>query len=95
MVGGLSGRPIPLYDKELQRTMAKPDNRADNVEHLQNNINHTIENIEEAEEYLAEHAEEISPQEQEQIREKNARRRESLDSFRSEIRDEARHQHNE
>lgn len=69
--------------------MAKPDNRADNVEHLQNNINNTIENMEEAEEYSAEHAEEISPEEKRQIESKNNRRRESLNAFRNEIKDEA------
>ncbi|MBU7318707.1 small acid-soluble spore protein Tlp [Paenibacillus oleatilyticus] len=72
--------------------MAKPDNRADNVEHLQNSIDHTIENMNEAEGYLSEHADEISPQEREQIESKNERRRESLNAFRSEIKDEAEHQ---
>ncbi|SDH87191.1 small acid-soluble spore protein Tlp [Paenibacillus naphthalenovorans] len=75
--------------------MAKPDNRADNVEHLQKNINHTIENIEETEAYLDEHAEEISPEEQQQIESKNDRRRESLAAFRSEIKDEANEQNEE
>ncbi|MED4602942.1 small acid-soluble spore protein Tlp [Paenibacillus validus] len=69
--------------------MAKPDNRADNVEHLQNNINNTIENLEESEEYLAEHADEISPDEKQQVASKNERRRNSLESFRSEIKDES------
>jgi small acid-soluble spore protein (thioredoxin-like protein) len=32
--------------------MAKPDNRADNVEHLQQSIQNTQENLEEAEGYL-------------------------------------------
>ncbi|MCZ8513119.1 small acid-soluble spore protein Tlp [Paenibacillus filicis] len=72
--------------------MAKPDNREDNVEHLQNNINNTIENLEEAEDYLSEYSDEISPQEREAIQSKNERRRESLDAFRSEIKDEAAHQ---
>lgn len=72
--------------------MAKPDNREDNVEHLQNNISNTIENMEEAEEYLAEHADEISPSEKEQIASKNERRRHSLESFRSEIKDESAYQ---
>ncbi|KEQ24355.1 small acid-soluble spore protein Tlp [Paenibacillus tyrfis] len=72
--------------------MAKPDNRADNVEHLQNSIDHTIENMNEAEDYLSEHADEISPQEREQIESKNERRRESLGAFRSEIKDEAENQ---
>ena len=39
--------------------MAKPDNRADNVPHLQKAISNTINNINEAEDYLAEHAEEL------------------------------------
>ncbi|WP_248925582.1 small acid-soluble spore protein Tlp [Paenibacillus hamazuiensis] len=69
--------------------MAKPDNRSDNVEHLQQHINHTIENLEEAEEYLDEHADEISPEEKSSILEKNEHRRESLQAFREEIRDEA------
>ncbi|CAG7649628.1 Small, acid-soluble spore protein Tlp [Paenibacillus solanacearum] len=72
--------------------MAKPDNRADNVEHLQKNMNHTIGNMEEAEQYLAEHADEISPQEKQQIEAKNERREQSLQSSRSEIQDESEHQ---
>lgn len=72
--------------------MAKPDNRADNVDHLQKSIDNTIENLNEAEDYLSEHADEISPQEREQIASKNERRRESLDAFRSEIKDEAENQ---
>ncbi|WP_281887192.1 small acid-soluble spore protein Tlp [Paenibacillus sp. YYML68] len=75
--------------------MAKPDNRADNVDRLQENINNTIENIEEAEDYLSEHAGEISDTEKQQIEGKNERRRESLEAFRSEIKDEALHQRNE
>lgn len=69
--------------------MAKPDNRADNVEHLQNSIDNTIENQEEAEQYLAEHADEISPQEKQDIETKNERREKSLEAFRHEIKDEA------
>jgi len=72
--------------------MAKPDNRADNVDHLQKNIDNTIENMEEAEQYLAEHADEISSEEKQTIESKNERREQSLDSFRSEIKDEASHQ---
>jgi small acid-soluble spore protein (thioredoxin-like protein) len=75
-------------------SMAKPDNREDNVAKLQSNINHTIRNLEEAEDYLSEHADEIGATEREQILEKNARRRESLEGFRSEIRDEALNQRN-
>lgn len=69
--------------------MAKPDNRSDNVPHLQKAINNTIENLNEAEEYLAEHAEELGSTEANQIRSKNERRRESLQGFREEIKDEA------
>ncbi|MFC0214702.1 small acid-soluble spore protein Tlp [Paenibacillus chartarius] len=69
--------------------MAKPDNRADNVEHLQESIQNTIENLEEAEDYLDEHADEISATEYEQIASKNERRRESIEGFRREIKDEA------
>ncbi|MDF2960954.1 MAG: small acid-soluble spore protein Tlp [Paenibacillus sp.] len=72
--------------------MAKPDNRADNVEHLQESINNTIKNHDEAEEYLAEHADEISPEERQTIQEKNERREKSLQGLRSEIQDEAANQ---
>lgn len=69
--------------------MAKPDNRADNAEHLQKSINHTIENLEQTEKYLAEHAEEISPEEKQTLQAKNERREKSLNSFREEMKDEA------
>jgi len=72
--------------------MAKPDNRADNVEHLQQAVQNTEENLNEAEDYLAEHADEIGSTELNQIRSKNERRRESVQSFREEIKDEA-HDH--
>lgn len=74
--------------------MAKPDNRADNVEHLQEHVQNTIDNLEEAEAYLSEHAEEISGEEAANIRAKNERRRESIKGLRSEIKDEARNQQN-
>lgn len=69
--------------------MAKPDNREDNVSHLQEHVQNTIDNLEEAEDYLDEHADEINPSERESIEEKNERRQASIDSFRSEIKDEA------
>jgi small acid-soluble spore protein (thioredoxin-like protein) len=72
--------------------MAKPDNRADNVEHLQEAVQNTIGNLNEAEDYLAEHADEIGSTELNQIRSKNERRRESIQGFREEIKDEA-HDH--
>lgn len=69
--------------------MAKPDNRADNVEKLQEHVQNTIRNLREAEDYLAEHAEELSPDERRAIREKNEHRRESIAGMRGEIKDEA------
>lgn len=69
--------------------MAKPDNRADNVEHLQEHIEDTIQNLEEAEDYLDEHAEEISETERTAITAKNERRRASIEGMRSEVKDEA------
>ncbi|MDP4098373.1 small acid-soluble spore protein Tlp [Paenibacillus sp. P96] len=59
--------------------MAKPDNRADNVEKLQNSVPNTIENFREAADYLDEHADEISATERNTI---------------EEIKNEARHQQN-
>ncbi|MEK5057176.1 small acid-soluble spore protein Tlp [Paenibacillus shunpengii] len=72
--------------------MAKPDNRKDNVEHLQNAVQNTIENYREAEGYLEEFGDEIPAQEKAQIQEKNERRKHSISGFREEIKDEADHQ---
>jgi small acid-soluble spore protein (thioredoxin-like protein) len=69
--------------------MAKPDNRADNVDHLQEHVKNTIDNLEEAEAYLDEHADEISTEEINNITNKNQNRRESISAFREEIKDEA------
>ena len=74
--------------------MPKPDNREDNVEHLQNAIHNTIENYQEAEDYLEEFGDEISPEEKSQINEKNDRRKHSISGFREEIKDESEHQQN-
>jgi small acid-soluble spore protein (thioredoxin-like protein) len=71
--------------------MAKPDNRADNVEHLQQSIQNTEHNLHEAEDYLNEFSSEISSREREQIEEKNERRKRSMEAFRSEVKDEAAH----
>lgn len=61
-----------------------PDDRSDNVEKLQSMIVHTIENMEEAEESMKyANAEDLA-----RIEAKNERRRESIESFRSEIKDE-------
>ncbi|WP_150271486.1 small acid-soluble spore protein Tlp [Paenibacillus tepidiphilus] len=71
--------------------MAKPDNRADNVEHLQQSIQNTMQNLHEAEDYLNEFSSEISSKEREQIEEKNVRRKKSIQGFREEVKDEAAH----
>ncbi|WP_240416361.1 small acid-soluble spore protein Tlp [Paenibacillus periandrae] len=69
--------------------MAKPDNRADNAEHLQKHIDQTAANIQESEDYLDEHADEISANEKQSIEEKNNRRKQSIQSFAAEKEDEA------
>lgn len=67
----------------------KPDDRSDNVEKLQSMIHDTMENIEAAEESLQLTD---SDQQRQQIEAKNERRRESIDAYRSEIKDEANNQ---
>jgi small acid-soluble spore protein (thioredoxin-like protein) len=67
-----------------------PDDRSDNVEKLQSMIVHTIENMDEAEESMEfANAEDLA-----RIEAKNERRRESIASFRSEIKDEYQAQQN-
>ncbi|WP_251550626.1 small acid-soluble spore protein Tlp [Neobacillus muris] len=63
-----------------------PDDRSDNVEKLQSMVHNTIENMEAAEESLRFTDSESQRQ---AIEDKNERRRESIASFRSEIKDEA------
>ncbi|AWB45056.1 small acid-soluble spore protein Tlp [Paenibacillus sp. CAA11] len=75
-------------------TKPKPDNRADNVERLQESIQNTLQNLHEGEEYLDEHAAELSGEEQRQVAAKNERRRESIEGFREEVKDEARARRN-
>lgn len=72
--------------------MAKPDDRSDNVEKLQQSIQNTIRNFREGQDYLAEHADEISAGEKNQIEEKNAKRLNAIRGFREEVKDEA-HDH--
>ena len=69
--------------------MAKPDNRSDNADKIQNMIGNTIDNLEESEDYLDEHAEEIAPQEREAVERNNRNRRQSLKGFRNEMQDES------
>jgi len=64
-----------------------PDDRRDNVDKIQFNINHTIQNMELAEEMISKTANEKTRAE---LKDKNQRRREALNSMKAEIRDEAR-----
>lgn len=72
--------------------MAKPDNRDDNVQKLQEMTQNTLENYHEAENYLQAHEDEMNAEEAQQLREKNERRAASIEGFRNEIKDEARDQ---
>ncbi|WP_071459728.1 small acid-soluble spore protein Tlp [Bacillus massilinigeriensis] len=65
-------------------TKPNPDDRSDNVEKLQQMIHNTLDNIEEAEEAIA-HS---NQKDRANIEAKNERRRDSIESFRSEIKDE-------
>ncbi|GEC88355.1 MULTISPECIES: small acid-soluble spore protein Tlp [Brevibacillus] len=69
--------------------MAKPDDRSDNAEKLQQMISNTEESIRESEDYLAAHAGEISAEERANLEAKNQRREESIEGFRAEIKDES------
>jgi len=72
--------------------VAKPDNRSDNVEKLQDSIQDTIQNFREGQDYLSEHADEISGDEKRQIEKKNERRLNAIEGMREEVKDEAAHQ---
>jgi small acid-soluble spore protein (thioredoxin-like protein) len=69
--------------------MAKPDDRSDNVEKLQEMVQNTMENMREARDDLKAHGEEMSQEDRADIEAKNQRREESIEGFREEIRDEA------
>ncbi|NMA38333.1 MAG: small acid-soluble spore protein Tlp [Papillibacter sp.] len=64
----------------------KPDNRADNVAHLQQHIDNTVRNIRKAEEAIRAADNEKTKAE---LSAKNERREEALDGFRREIKEEA------
>lgn len=68
--------------------VAKPDNRKNNVERLQEMKENTKHNIEAAEETMRNPN--LSQEEREKIADKNERRRESIRAFESEIKDEMR-----
>jgi len=69
----------------MVKNRPNPDNRSDNVEKLQAMVHNTLENIEAAEET----AEFAGPEERQKIKAKNERRKQSLNGFREEIKDEA------
>lgn len=63
-----------------------PDDRRDNVDRIQHNINHTIQNMELADEMIERTDD---PKSKKDLKAKNEKRREALNSMRVEIRDEA------
>jgi small acid-soluble spore protein (thioredoxin-like protein) len=69
----------------MTRNTPKPDNRTDNVEKIQDTVKNTIANMEAAEETMAF----TDGRELEALKEKNARRKESINGLREEIVDEA------
>ncbi|MBO2537115.1 MULTISPECIES: small acid-soluble spore protein Tlp [Rummeliibacillus] len=66
------------------RQTPKPDDRSNNVERLQQMVENTRENIEEAE-ISKEFAD---PEQAQQIKEKNKRRKQSIDALIEEVKDE-------
>ena len=69
----------------MPRNTPKPDDRSDNVEKIQDTVKNTIANMEAAEETMAF----TDGRELEALKEKNARRKESINGLREEIIDEA------
>lgn len=69
----------------MPRNNPKPDDRSDNVEKLQDMAKNTIGNMEAAEEAMGS----LDGAEREALRQKNERRKKSLEGFRQEILDEA------
>jgi len=69
----------------MEKNTPKPDDRSDNVEKLQDMMKNTKENMEAAEEMMAY----VDENERKALKQKNARREESLSGFREEIVDEA------
>jgi len=63
-----------------------PDDRSDNVEKIQNNIDNTVQNMEAAKEMIAVTDNDKTKK---NLKEKNKRRGEALDSMKAEIQDEA------
>ncbi|WP_407269825.1 small acid-soluble spore protein Tlp [Radiobacillus sp. PE A8.2] len=69
-------------------TQPNPDDRSDNVHKLKHMIQNTIENLEAAHETMRF----ASEDEKQKIKYKNARREESIEAMRNEIKDEYRDQ---
>ncbi|MGG2106655.1 small acid-soluble spore protein Tlp [Lysinibacillus pakistanensis] len=69
----------------MEKNIPKPDDRSDNVEKLQDMMKNTKENMEAAEEMMAY----VDENERKALKQKNARREESMSGFREEILDEA------
>jgi len=68
--------------------MAKPDDRSDNAEKIQNAIQNTKQNIAETNDYLDEHADEISATETRQLKHKNQKRKTAISGLTEELKDE-------
>ncbi len=66
-----------------------PDDRRDNVDHIQKNIDSTIRNIHMADDLIDRTSD---PKAKEALKDKNVRRSHALDDMREEIKDEAKHQ---
>lgn len=65
---------------------AKPDDRRDNVDRIQNNIDHTIANYRETEDMIKSSTDD---KQRHELQAKNERRENALKGMRKEIRDEA------
>jgi len=63
-----------------------PDNRADNVDRIQQNIAMTVDNIHRADEMIEKTSDEKMKK---TLKDKNERRADALDSMRQEVKDEA------
>lgn len=68
--------------------MAKPDDRSDNVQKLNESIQNTVSNFREGQKYLTEFSEVLSGEKKQQIEKKNAKRLNAIDGFREEVKDE-------
>ena len=68
-----------------------PDDRSDNVEHLQEALSNTMENMRETDDYLKAHKGELGPTQEGQLHRQQDQREEAIEGFRSEIEDEAEH----